>query len=86
MKSDIKTSAILLAAGKGTRYKGTKQDVIFHEIPRVLEGVVVVGAHAYLNIRIIDHVFQIDDGGVVINQINTLVIIFPHEASPLSDI
>lgn len=26
-------SAILLAAGKGTRYKGTKQDVIFHNKP-----------------------------------------------------
>lgn len=26
-------SAILLAAGKGTRYKGTKQDVIFHDKP-----------------------------------------------------
>ena len=48
-------SAILLAAGKGTRYKETKQDVIFHEKPlwrysyetalRVLpkERIVVVG-------------------------------------------
>lgn len=26
-------SAILLAAGKGTRYRGTKQDVIFHNKP-----------------------------------------------------
>lgn len=26
-------SAILLAAGKGTRYKGTKQDVLFHDKP-----------------------------------------------------
>lgn len=26
-------SAIVLAAGKGTRYQGTKQDVIFHEKP-----------------------------------------------------
>ncbi len=26
----MKYSAILLAAGKGTRYKGTKQDVLFH--------------------------------------------------------
>lgn len=26
----MKKSAILLAAGKGTRYKGTKQDVLFH--------------------------------------------------------
>ncbi len=26
-------SAILLAAGKGTRYNGTKQDVIFHDKP-----------------------------------------------------
>lgn len=26
-------SAILLAAGKGTRYHGTKQDVLFHEKP-----------------------------------------------------
>lgn len=29
----MKYSAILLAAGKGTRYKGTKQDVIFHDKP-----------------------------------------------------
>lgn len=29
----MKFSAILLAAGKGTRYKGTKQDVIFHDKP-----------------------------------------------------
>ena len=29
----MKFSAILLAAGKGTRYKGTKQDVMFHNKP-----------------------------------------------------
>lgn len=29
----MKHAAILLAAGKGTRYKGTKQDVIFHGKP-----------------------------------------------------
>ena len=29
----MKHSVILLAAGKGTRYKGTKQDVIFHGKP-----------------------------------------------------
>jgi len=29
----MKYSAILLAAGKGTRYHGTKQDVIFHDKP-----------------------------------------------------
>ncbi len=29
----MKYAAILLAAGKGTRYKGTKQDVIFHDKP-----------------------------------------------------
>ena len=29
----MKYSAILLAAGKGTRYKGTKQDVLFHAKP-----------------------------------------------------
>lgn len=29
----MKYGAILLAAGKGTRYKGTKQDVIFHDKP-----------------------------------------------------
>ncbi len=29
----MKYSAILLAAGKGTRYNGTKQDVIFHGKP-----------------------------------------------------
>ena len=29
----MKYSAILLAAGKGTRYKGTKQDVLFHNKP-----------------------------------------------------
>ena len=29
----MKTSAILLAAGKGTRYQGTKQDVLFHNKP-----------------------------------------------------
>lgn len=29
----MKYSAILLAAGKGTRYKGTKQDVFFHDKP-----------------------------------------------------
>ena len=26
-------AAILLAAGKGTRYKGKKQDVLFHDKP-----------------------------------------------------
>jgi 2-C-methyl-D-erythritol 4-phosphate cytidylyltransferase len=30
---NMKYSAILLAAGKGTRYKGIKQDVIFHDKP-----------------------------------------------------
>lgn len=29
----MNNSVILLAAGKGTRYKGTKQDVIFHNKP-----------------------------------------------------
>ena len=29
----MKYSAILLAAGKGTRYNGTKQDVLFHDKP-----------------------------------------------------
>lgn len=29
----MKVSAILLAAGKGCRYKGTKQDVFFHDKP-----------------------------------------------------
>ncbi len=29
----MRNAAILLAAGKGTRYKGTKQDVIFHGKP-----------------------------------------------------
>ena len=29
----MKYGAILLAAGKGTRYKGTKQDVLFHNKP-----------------------------------------------------
>jgi len=29
----VKCSAILLAAGKGTRYKATKQDIIFHGKP-----------------------------------------------------
>lgn len=29
----MKYSAILLAAGKGTRYHGRKQDVIFHDKP-----------------------------------------------------
>lgn len=29
----MKYSAILLAAGKGTRYKGSKQDVLFHDKP-----------------------------------------------------
>lgn len=29
----MKCSAILLAAGKGTRYKATKQDIIFHDKP-----------------------------------------------------
>lgn len=29
----MKYGAIVLAAGKGTRYKGTKQDVLFHEKP-----------------------------------------------------
>ena len=33
MHNNIKMGAILLAAGKGTRYQGTKQDVIFHEKP-----------------------------------------------------
>lgn len=29
----MKSGAILLAAGKGTRYHGTKQDVLFHDLP-----------------------------------------------------
>ena len=29
----MKYAAIILAAGKGTRYKGTKQDVLFHNKP-----------------------------------------------------
>lgn len=29
----MKYGAIVLAAGKGTRYKGTKQDVLFHDKP-----------------------------------------------------
>ena len=31
--SILKFSAVLLAAGKGTRYHGTKQDVLFHDKP-----------------------------------------------------
>lgn len=28
----MKYAAIILAAGKGTRYRGTKQDVLFHDV------------------------------------------------------